>query len=227
MAITNRATVKSILNISTGDATKDAWIDALIPQVESDYVSIRGKPFDVGTRIRFASTGALAADVEMTITLGNYASVGSTRKGSEYDIVLRSGDTAHIIARRTMNQIEPSAYYSVTAPAGTSTSADIYLQERFERWTENFSVLDASVTLPAGTGITATISKMETLYPDNAAFTAARMINYHITAGSGAGAGIQSETLGDYSVTFAEQGETPAAYPRNITASIQRYVKTL
>ena len=222
MAITSRATIKSILNISIGDITKDAWIDALIPQMESDYVAIRNKPFDVGTKINFTSTTAIPADGELTITLGNYAAIGSVA-GTEHNIVLRAGDTANVVARRVMNQIEPSSYYTVTAPltGASSTSADVYLTERYEEWTENYSVLDVSVAIPPGSGLTASVSKMQTVYPDGAEFTAARMIQYHMNAGKSAG--IQSEQLGDYSVTFVSESH----YPRSITGGIKRYVKTL
>jgi len=44
MAITTLAQVKLILSIT--DSSKDALITALIPLVESEYLSIRNKPFD-------------------------------------------------------------------------------------------------------------------------------------------------------------------------------------
>ena len=224
MAITDRDTVKSLLNISTGDTSKDAWIDALIPQIEEDYVSIRNKPFDVGTKNNFSAAAALGADREIRITIGNYAIAGESA-GTEYDILLRSGDTANIIARRAMNQIEPSGYYNVTAPLAnaTSSSADIYLRERFEKWTENFSVLDVSVSgLPAG--LSATVTKMQTLYPDGAEFTASKMIAYHMNAGIKEG--VEAESLGDYSIKYKTESKAED-YPKPIIAGIKRYVRTL
>jgi hypothetical protein len=44
MAIITRTTAKTLLQIS--DTTKDALIDALIPQVEGDFLLIRNKAFD-------------------------------------------------------------------------------------------------------------------------------------------------------------------------------------
>ena len=224
MAITDRDTVKSLLNISTGDTSKDAWIDALIPQVEEDYVNIRGKPFEVGTKVNFTASAALSADREVTFTIGNYSSAGGT-DGTEYDILLRSGDTANVIARRMMNQIEPSGYYYITAPLATATSssADVYLRERYEKWTENYSVLDLSASgVPAG--LTVTITKMQTLYPDGAEFTAAKMIQYHMNAGLAEG--IDSESLGDYSIKYKTESKAED-YPKPIVAGIKRYVRTL
>lgn len=227
MAITTLANVKSILNISTGDTTHDAWITALIPQVEEDYVNIRNKPFDVATQINIETTGGLPADEKMTFTIGNYSAVGSTRAGREYNVVLRTSDTADIIARRIVNQIEPSPFYSVMPLTGAATTeANVYFTERFEKWQANRSVLDFTVTVSTSSAVTATVSRMQTVYPVGSEFTAARMIQYQMLAGSGAGAGIQSETLGDYSVTFAEQGETVQTYPRSIVSSIKKYVRT-
>ena len=226
MAIITQATAKSLLNISTAVTTYDAWITALIPQVEEDYVNIRGKAFEVGTKINFTSSAALPADGEMTITVGNWVEVGSTAEGTEYDIILRSGDTMKVVARRVLNQIEPSPYYTVTAPltGATSSSADVYLQERFEKWSEDFSVLDLSVATPTGSGITATVSKMQVMYPDGAEFTAAKMIQFHMNALQHEG--VQSESLGDYSVTYRTESKS-ADYPKPIVSGIRRYVRTL
>ena len=220
MAITTLQKVKTVLGITGTD--KDAQIYELIDMVENDYENIRGKPFDVGTKLNFSAAAALGADREITITVGNYAVAGESA-GTEYKVLLRSGDTADIIARRVMNQMEPSGYYTVTAPAGGSTSADVYLKERFEPWTENYSVLDISVSgLPAG--LTATISKMQTLYPVGSAMTATKMIAYQLNAGRAEG--VESERLGDYSITYKSESKAED-YPKPIVAGIKRYVRVL
>lgn len=207
MAITTINRAKTLLNITTTD--KDTWITALIPQVESDYQAVRNRPFDAGTRVNIATTAALAADETMTVTIS-----------SDYAITLRVGDTAQIIARRITNQILPSAYYSVTAPLAnaSSSSADVLFLERFEPWTESRSVLDLSVS--TSTGYTATVTPMETFYPNGAELTAVQMIQFHM----GKPGGVKSESLGDYSVTY---DESAAGYPKSITGKIKRYVRTL
>lgn len=132
MAITTLANAKTLLNITT--TTKNAWITALIPQVEYDYQQIRNKPFDVGTKVNITATGALASDEEITIEIGNWSAIGSTAEGKEYDIDLRSGDTADMIARRIANQIQPSSLFRVIPSLvnASSSSADLYFIERFE-----------------------------------------------------------------------------------------------
>ena len=215
MAITTRDRVKAILGITTTD--HDDRIDALIPQVEDDYVQIRGKPFDVGTLLTVESTG-VGADEKVTITIGNYAEVGAAAQGVEFNVVIRAGDTAGVIARRIVNQVLPSGYYTLTAPMvdSTSTSAGVYFRERFERFTEDFSVLD--MTVDPAVGLTSEVEVMQTIYPEGAEYTAAKMIHFAMNAG----AGVTSERLGDYSVTYDASG----AYPRSITSSIKKYVTT-
>ena len=217
MAITTLTNVKTILNITVSD--KDTWIDALIPQVESDYEGIRNRPFDVGTLVNIVTTAALAADEEMTITIGNWARIGSTARGADYTISLREDDTANIIARRIANQIEPSPYYNVKPLTNaTSSSADVSFVEKFEKWTESRSILD--MTVSTSTGYTATVNKLQTIYPDGAELTAAQMIQFNLSKPGG----VKSESLGDYSVTY---GDSVSGYPKSITGKIKRYVKTL
>lgn len=227
MAITTRARAKAILGISTASTEHDDQIDALIPQVEGHYLAIRNRPFDVGTVVEFQTAAGLTSGMQLVIEIGDYSLPASTaQRGSEYGITLRANDTADIIARRVANQILPSPYYSVVAPpAATSTAAEVRFVEKFETFTEQYSVLD--ITVDPSTAIppayTATVSPMQTLYPDGAEFTAAQMVQYHI--GSAAGGQVQSETLGDYSVTFAqsESGD----YPKSITSKIRRFARTL
>ena len=215
MAITTLTKVKRLLN--KADTDSDAWIDALIPQVESDYKHIRGKPFDEGTKLKFESSG-LPADEKMTLTIGNYASVGGTAAGLEYDIVLRKDDTADRIAWRTMAKIQPSLYYGLKLGSASTSEAEVYFVEQYPSRLESYSVLDLSAT--HSTSITSTVSKRETIYPDGAEMTAAQMIGYQMNKPGG----VKSESLGDYSVTY---DDASGGYPNSITGQIQRYARML
>ena len=205
MAITTLSNVKTLLGLSTGTAD-DTRITALITQVEQDYQAIRGKPFDVGTKININTTG-MPADETITVEVGAW----------EYDIDLVKDDTAHMIARRIANQIKPNVYYNVFAPYTTSTTADVYLVEKMEAYSDDFSVLDLAVENT--TTITATVSKMELIYPDGAEMTAAQMVGYQMQRPNG----IQSESLGDYSVSY---GTVQGGYPSAITSKIIRFAVT-
>ena len=205
MAITTLSNVKTLLGLSTGTAD-DTRITALITQVEQDYQAIRGKPFDVGTKININTTG-MPADETITVEVGAW----------EYDIDLVKDDTAHMIARRIANQIKPNVYYNVFAPYTTSTTADVYLVEKMEAYSDDFSILDLAVENT--TTITATVSKMELIYPDGAEMTAAQMVGYQMQRPNG----IQSESLGDYSVSY---GTVQGGYPSAITSKIIRFAVT-
>ena len=211
MAITTLDNVKTILNIKTTD--DDDWIESLISQVESDYIHIRGKPFNVGTKVNIETSG-LAQDEEIIIDISD----------NDYNIGLKQDDTAGMITRRIMNQMKPTPYYEIVTTGTTSTSADIYFTEKFENWTEDYSVLDLSVESTAS-DITATVTKMQTIYPPGSELTAAQMIHHHLTQHeTGKPAGVKSESLGDYSVTYAD---TQGSYPRAITGQIARYAVML
>jgi hypothetical protein len=216
MAITTLATVRSLLQLT--DTDKDAWISALIPKIESDYEHIRGKPFDKAAKVNIATTGGLSADEEIEIEIGNSASVGGTASGLEYDITLRASDTADMIAYRIINGIKPSGYFNFILRDAGTTSADIYITERFPELQEYYSVLD--VTITSSTELTATVSKMQTVYPDGAELTAAQMIQHQMSKP----AGVQSESLGDYSVTYGAMGQ--GGYPQAITGQIVRFAVT-
>ena len=205
MAITTLSNVKTLLGLSTGTAD-DTRITALITQVEQDYQAIRGKPFDVGTKININTTG-MPADETITVEVGAW----------EYDIDLVKDDTAHMIARRIANQIKPNVYYNVFAPYTTSTTADVYLVEKMEAYSDDFSILDLAVENT--TTITATVSRMELIYPDGAEMTAAQMVGYQMQRPNG----IQSESLGDYSVSY---GTVQGGYPSAITSKIIRFAVT-
>ena len=204
MAITTLSNVKSILGItSTAD---DAQITALIPQVEEDYINIRNKPFDVATKVTYSDASTAGGEIEFSI-------------GSKSELVeFNAGDTVAIIARKTRNQIKPTPYYSIDP-----TSDAVYFTEKHEQVTDSISVLDLEAE---STSVTATVTKMQTVYPKGAEFTAAKMIQFHMTAGTAAGGlGKTSETLGDYSVTFASgQGANIGDYPKDVVGGIKRYV---
>ena len=214
MAITTLANVKTLLNIT--EPSKDAWITALIPQIEGDYVKIRGKPFDTATLLNITTTG-LPADEEMEIEVGNSAAVGGTASGLEYDIRLRSGDAADMIAYRIVVGMKPSGYFNFNLGTNTTASADIYITERFPSWQEFISALDITVT--ASTSLTATATKMQTVYPSGSELTAVQMIQHQMSKP----AGVQSESLGDYSVTYAK---LKGGYPESITGQIDRFAVT-
>jgi len=61
-----------------------------------------------------------------------------------------------------------------------------------------------------------------TVYPDGSELTAALMVGYQLTANRRAG-GLQSESLGDYSYTYAVGADD---YPAQVIGSIRRYVRT-
>ena len=203
MAITTLSEVKKILNISTTD--NDDWITTLIPQVEDDYLNIRGKPFEVGTKVQVETLG-LSSDEEMGLTIGE----------DDYVIDLKDNDTAHMIAYRVFQQMKPSVLYKISIVNAASSSADLLFLEKYPKYQEDFSVMDLSVD--ASANFDTTISKMQTFYPKGAEQTAAQMISYQMDKPGG----VQSESLGDYSVTYAETGG--GGYPRNITSGIIRFV---
>ena len=216
MAITTLANVKTFLNISTGDTSNDGWITALIPQVEDDYVHVRGKPFDIATKLNITSSG-LPADEEIEVEVGNSASVGGTASGLEYDVRLRANDTAEMIAYRIVANMKPSGYFNFSLTNASSSSADIYLTERFPSFQEWLSVLDLTVT--SSTSLTATATPMETVYPVGSEMTAAQMIQYQMSKPGG----MKAESLGDYSVTY---DDAAGGYPKSIMGQITRYAVT-
>lgn len=193
MAITTLPTVKSLLNIdSTG---QDAWITALIPVVESDYKSIRNKPFDTCVTLTIDSDASADGDITLTISDAN--------TDLEYDITVKNGDSTMLVAQRIAD------YFNRTNVS--ADGSDVL-----------FIGTGIVVAFNAGTtGVTATVTGMATCYPGNAGFTAAKMINYHMATKDGMGKA--SESLGDYSVSY-DRGVTSADYPNDIVGGIKRYV---
>ena len=216
MAITTLSNVKTLLNLSTSDTSKDAWITALIAQVESDYEQIRGKQFDFATKLNITSSG-LPADEEIEIGVGNSARVGGTASGLEYDVRLRANDTADMIAYRIIASMKPSGYFNFSLANMSSSSADIYLTERFPSFQEWLSVLDVTVT--SSTSLTATATPMQTIYPTGAEMTAVQMVQYLMSKPGG----VKSESLGDYSVTY---DDAAGGYPKSIMGQIVRFAVT-
>ena len=78
MAITTLSNVKTALAI-TGN-TQDARISALIPMVESDYLNIRNKPFnlDIYGDIEYPAGSELTAIKMISWQLNNTNSFGKT-----------------------------------------------------------------------------------------------------------------------------------------------------
>jgi hypothetical protein len=67
------------------------------------------------------------------------------------------------------------------------------------------------------TGVAATITENEKIYPPGAELTAIKMIGYSMNKGT---EGKTSESLGDYSVAF---DVSPGLYPKSITGTIHRF----
>lgn len=100
MAITTLATVKTVLGI-TG-TSKDAQITALIPLVESDYLNIRNKAFDVVNGVIVYPAGSEMTAIKMidwqmnnaksygkkSESLGDYSVSYEDAKISEYPLAL-------------------------------------------------------------------------------------------------------------------------------------------
>jgi len=223
MAITTLVNFKALTGTTSTD--NDDQITALIPQVEKDYLNIRNKPFDEGTKLTIQTLG-LAADEEITVQIGNFASVGSAVQGSEYTVALRNGDTADMIAKRIMIGIKPTPYYNMFIASAATGEAVMYLLDRFPDYMENFSVLDFAIDTSAA--ITTTIAKMQTIYPDGAEMTAVRMIQHQINTVESAG--VTRESLGDYSVDYAGQGMhqvSYGSYPKSVVGNIKRFAVTM
>jgi hypothetical protein len=222
MAITTLTRVKALLGKTDNDS--DLQMSALIEQVENDYLAIRGKPFEEGTLVTLEMTTSLTADEEITITIGNFAQIGGTSNGWEFDVNLRKDDTADIIAKRIITQIKPTSYYTMFLSSANSTTAKLYMMDRFPDVMENYSVLDLEIDTSAQ--ITTTIQKMQTIYPDGAEMTAVQMMQFHVNAIESAG--VTGESLGDYSVQYAGNVQgVMGSYPKSVVGGIKRFAVTL
>jgi len=226
MAITSVDNFKTLTGTTSTATVLTAQLTALVAQVESDYLAIRGKPFDEGTLITIEATTNLTADEEVTVTIGNFAQIGGTANGWEFDIDLRADDDAQMIAKRMITQIKPNSYYTMWLSSGNSTTAKVYVLDRFPDSMENFSVLDLSIE--ASTQFDTTVEKMQTIYPDGAEMTAVQMMQHQVNTIESAG--VTGERLGDYSVDYAGQGMNQVSYgnyPKSVVGNIKRFAVTL
>jgi hypothetical protein len=222
MAITTLARAKALLGKT--DTDSDTQIDALISQIENDYLSIRGKPFDEGTLVTLEMTTSLTADEEIKITIGNFAQIGGTSNGWEFKVKLREDDTADIIAKRIITQIKPTSYYKMWLSSANSTTAKLYMLDRFPDVMENFSVID--LKFDTSTQISTTIEKMQTIYPDGAEMTAAQMMQHQMNTIESAG--VSGESLGDYSVQYSGNAQgVYGSYPKSVVGGIKRFAVTM
>ena len=186
MPITTLNQYKLIKGI-TGTA-QDAQITAMIPLVESDYMNIRNRPFDVGFTIQV--TGGATADGNLTFTVDF----------SDMLIDIANGDSVFIVAQK------------IAYVLGGRLNGD------------TITILTPySYTFDAGaTGVTVDMSNVGTLYPDGAERTAIDMLHWQISGG-GQTAGVASESLGKYSISY-DTGQSAGGYPKSITGAIKRYV---
>ena len=178
-------------------ATQQTLVEGIIPHVEEDYLHIRNKPFDVGNILTI--TAPATADGNITVTVD----------GTDFLVAVLSGDNAMVVARKIKNSL--SRFFDATT-AGDSVTFVGYLTLAFDG---------------AATGVTATASGINTVYPTGAGYTAIKMIHYHLTTGvaSGSSAGVASESLGDYSISFqTPTGAGISDYPDDAVGGIRRYV---
>ena len=194
MAITTWAQVQLILGL---DAAQQTLVEALIPHVEEGYLRIRNKPFDVGDILTI--TAGATADGDITITLDD---------GIEETVEVENGDNAVTVARKIYFALVGLYYFTVTV-----SGEDVTFMSDYTTLTLAF---DGGTT-----GVTATTTGLQTIYPTGAEYTAIKMIQYQLTAAQGAG--ISSESLGDYSVTY-DTATKAADYPNSIVGGIKRYV---
>ena len=193
MAITTWAEVQAVLELGAG---RQAHVEALIPHVEEDYLRIRNKPFDVGNVLTITSPATAAGNITVTVN------------GSDFNVAVLNGDNTMTVARKINNTL------ARLLPRGVlSTSAN----------TVTFQGHHTLAFNGGTTGVTATVSGIDTIYPTGAEYTAIKMIQYHLTAGRGAG--ISSESLGDYSIVYdTALGSRISDYPKAIVGGIKRYV---
>ena len=125
--------------------------------------------------------------------------------GVDYGIEVKSGDSTMLVAQRIYDYFTHNVRISGSAVTFTGKAFTL--------------AFDGGTT-----GVTATLSGMATIYPDDAEFTAIKMINYHLKTSDAMGK--VSESLGDYSVSY-DRGESSADYPKDIVGGIKRYVNTV
>ena len=191
MAITTLENAKLILQITT--TTKNDLISALIPLVEDAYENIRNKPFDTSVKIAITSTAA---------TADGYVYVAFD--GSAESVEVLNGDTAAVVAMKIKQGLY-APYYNKSVDG-----ASVYLVNKYGSYEK--ITFDGN-----GSGVTATVTENERIYPSGAELTAIKMIGFSLRKGT---EGKTSESLGDYSVAF---DVSPGLYPKSITGDIKRY----
>ncbi len=72
-----------------------------------------------------------------------------------------------------------------------------------------------------GSRVAADYEAQDIIYPENAAFTAAKMIGWHLQ--SQKSIGVSSESLGDHSVSYTNEAHFVQGYPKSIVGAIKRY----
>lgn len=192
MAITAWNMAQTILDLPD---ELEARVEALIPHVEDDYVKIRNRAFDTGDTLTI--TGGATADGNLVVSIGD----------TEFTVEVEAGDDEELVARKIHIELTESGRYRVSLDGANVTV---------------ISRLDTLALSAATTGVTATTTGIETVYPDGAEMTAIRMIQFQLSAGKGAG--ISSEALGDHSITYDTAGAWIGDYPKSVVGSIKRYV---
>lgn len=206
MAITTLSQYKLIKGI-TGTA-QDAQIEALIPLVESDYLNIRNRPFDTGVTIKVTTGATVSGDLEFTAA------------GSTVLVAVDAGDSVPVVAYKIgyiLGGFVQNAYRLSGYVIGAYTP--------FVRVVGDTVTIETvyDYTLNAGaTGVTVTISTVGNLYPEGSEMVAINMVHWMLSGG-GQSAGVASESLGKYSVSY-DTGQSAGGYPKSITGAIKRYV---
>lgn len=169
-------------------ATQQTLVEKLIPFVENDYLRIRNKPWDIGNILTITAGATL--DGTVTVDVGGYP----------FQAQVSVGNNPVTVAAKIAVQI---GFYMKVYQDAERLIFPGYLDLTFAG---------------GGTGVTATVSGIDTIYPVGAEHTAIRMIEHLLTEEK---AGIQSESLGDWSVTYAKGGKS---YPDSIVNSIRRFL---
>jgi hypothetical protein len=195
MAITTLANVKIILGISV--STYDTLISTLIPIVEKEFISIRGKDFD--TVVKGDKFGVGDGETK-TFTLTNKPILSSPYESDTPTRITQASGLPMTIIYIGGTAVTSSAY-SINLTTGVVTF----------------------VTAPAeGKRLEADYEAVNPVYPDGSELTAAQMIGYRIAMIGHSGE--KSESLGDHSRTF-EKDNMLGGYPKSITGAIERFVK--
>jgi len=123
-------------------------------------------------------------------------------------VAVEAGDSEALVARKIYLALIRPGRYRISLDGAAVTI---------------ISRLDTFALDPAATGVTATTTGVETVYPEGAEMTAIRMLQFQL--GAGKGAGISSESLGDHSVTYdTGLGAWVRDYPKSVVGGIKRHV---